>query len=355
MITLRHASKKIRAWQRRKLVTSERELPTIVDLSTRQRESRNLFLRALETGEIQVTSRVCPICGGGKSELFANHDRYGLPITMVLCSSCPTMYNRMIPDSKSLNFFYANIYRNLHSPQSARALYREQSEISQVLLSQLLGLSSPSVARSSRVLDVGSGSGGLVHSFREIGAQTVVLDPGSDFLETAHENGHTVISCMMEEFSEPITFQVIIARDVLEHAREPRQFLRSLHRVLDTRGFAYVQVPTLNHLESLGYRNSFRRYLQFAHLTNFTDESFDYLLTSEGFEIVGNPRVGARWVRRRVLLNRGESNNCPPADALYKLIDEIQRNHLWVELKHQVVSRFPELTQAVIERRKVMK
>jgi SAM-dependent methyltransferase len=353
VITLRNVPQKIRGWQRRKLVSYDDQLPIIVEMSAQQAKARNLLLRALATGEIRVASRVCPVCGNGKSELFANFDRYGLPIEMVLCDSCPTMYNKTIPDSQGLKLFYSEIYRDLHSPQPPMALYEEQSEMSHVLLNQLTNLRVAPTVRFSKVLDVGSGSGGLVHAFREVGAQTFVLDPGSDFLETARENGHIAISTMLEDFSESTTFGIVIARDVLEHAREPRRFMRNLHRILDVGGLAYVQVPTLNHLELLGYRNSFRRYLQFAHLTNFTDESFDYLLTSEGFEVVSTPRIGARWVRARTSRDREDLTVCPTADVMRKLIDYTQRNHLRVELKHQVVARLPARVRAVIGRRRV--
>jgi len=56
----------------------------------------------------------CPICESCDYELLSQKDRYGLPVTTVICKTCGLLITNPIMTQDSLNKFYAEDYRELY-------------------------------------------------------------------------------------------------------------------------------------------------------------------------------------------------------------------------------------------------
>ena len=75
---------------------------------------------------------------------------------------------------------------------------------------------------------------------------------------------------------------LVVMRQVLEHIKEPKMFLKQSFELLKTDGFSYIEVP--NVLYTLEKKQGFD--LCFEHLQYFSPDNLKYLLTNMGMDII---------------------------------------------------------------------
>jgi len=125
---------------------------------------------------------------------------------------------------------------------------------------------------SGRVLDIGCGTQPYrkyTNHSRYVGLETsALLRP------------HVVGRAQRLPFGEDV-FDSVLCTEVLEHVREPRAVLREIARVIKTGGTLYLSVPMLWYLHYVP--DDYYR---------FTRYGIQYLLESEGFEVVSIDESG---------------------------------------------------------------
>lgn len=114
--------------------------------------------------------------------------------------------------------------------------------------------------RGKRVLDVGSGYGGMLLSMAEQGAnvQGIEIDPERATMgrqrirdlqmEIPYDEGDICDAQTCERLG---TFDVIVCQDVLEHVLNPTRVIASLCRMLRPRGVVYFQIPNKYGIDQL--------------------------------------------------------------------------------------------------------
>ena len=114
--------------------------------------------------------------------------------------------------------------------------------------------------RSKRVLDVGSGYGGMLISMAEQGANVtgIEIDPERARIgrQRLHELNMNVAYiegdiCSPETAASLDDFDVVICQDVLEHVLDPKSVIDSLCRLLKPGGVIYVQIPNKYGIDQL--------------------------------------------------------------------------------------------------------
>jgi SAM-dependent methyltransferase len=129
-----------------------------------------------------------------------------------------------------------------------------------------------------RVLEVGCHDGSFLALLRDRGADVVGIEP-SPFADAARERGIEV----HQEFFDPsrfdtASFDVVVARHVVEHLERPLSFLDSVAAIARPGGLVYVEVP--NSLASIEER--FYPEFHVDHLSYFTPASLDLILRRAG-------------------------------------------------------------------------
>jgi SAM-dependent methyltransferase len=140
-------------------------------------------------------------------------------------------------------------------------------------------------APAHRILDVGCGTGdfGRHCPSHDIEIHGVDVDEGA--VERAKE---AEIAVCLDLESSPLpyndaSFDAVLARDILEHVREPGRLVREIHRVLRPNGRL---------LASVVVAKPRRVWADYTHVRGFTRESARFLLEDAGFAIEAIDAMG---------------------------------------------------------------
>lgn len=114
----------------------------------------------------------------------------------------------------------------------------------------------------SRVLDVGSGSGGVCIAFARHGAVCTGVEPDPQRFEWSrvrtrdHGMRAELRNCTLEAagFADR-SFDIILATDVLEHVTDYRAAIREMCRLLAPGGVIYATVPNCFHIKNIVSEN----------------------------------------------------------------------------------------------------
>ena len=275
-------------WERRRLTRSRWVHETYRPRGDIQVKAVERFQNALTSGELVQVEVNCPVCSSTEFQLISNRDRIGLKVDTVLCCCCPTLYSQKRLAGPSLNLFYSSFYRSMYGgvETPGREWFAQQSKIGETILDWLtdLGLLEKSL-NGLTVVEVGAGAGGLLEPFNRRGARTIGIDYDTRYLALGSEMGIEMLCGGAEALVGMKNVDVVILKDVLEHLDDLHEVLGHVRNSLSSTGFCFIQVPGLQSLRSLGYENDLLRYLQFAHVVHFTEESLRFLVQLSGFEV----------------------------------------------------------------------
>jgi SAM-dependent methyltransferase len=108
----------------------------------------------------------------------------------------------------------------------------------------LLSVSKLGVGRDARILDVGCGSGNLLHRMAAVGFKNLAgVDP---FLsdEMARKNGIWIRKCRLEDL-EKEKYEAVMFHHSLEHIAEPTRTLRMAAELLTPSGICLIRLPVV--------------------------------------------------------------------------------------------------------------
>ncbi len=194
-------------------------------------------------------SIACEICGSQDHMLILSVDRYSMGIQTVFCKYCGFLFTNPRPTESEMIAFYQDAYRLLYTGTEDPALdFKKSSPVFRRAryLADSMELESV-LKKSQRILDVGCGSGILLHFIKKKFPDIEIygVEPDRRFARYAHETasvellGADVNSMAVPKFK----FDLIILNHVLEHLYHPVEKLKKLHSLLADQGSLLVEVP----------------------------------------------------------------------------------------------------------------
>jgi 2-polyprenyl-3-methyl-5-hydroxy-6-metoxy-1,4-benzoquinol methylase len=167
------------------------------------------------------------------------------------------------------------------------------------------------VGSGKRVLDVGCSSGYLARPLVERGCTVIGIERDPNAAEAAGDVCEDVLVGDVEVMDLPFesgSFDTVLCGDLIEHLRDPEQFLVRARRVLQPGGRLVLSTPNVANwtirLSLLGgrWRYTERGILDRTHLHLFTRKSLVEMLDRAGYRVVeldftvpvpmvGTPRV----------------------------------------------------------------
>lgn len=232
---------------------------------------------------------------------------------MVKCCNCGLVFTHPLPTQKQLSEYYHG-FEPIRIPEAWHEEWASKAAINIDMLLKNISRHNK-YGDKRRFLDIGCSLGFFLKRVKERGWEEYGVDIDKQAVEIARNKySLNVISGSLIDASFPDNyFDVILAKDVLEHVLNPVNFLEEVNRILCDDGIIILQMPNINSLDCyfnlaqikdrfgrlkhFNIRQSFwkRMSLCFSkawswanpprHLYCFSTENLQSLLNSTGFEV----------------------------------------------------------------------
>ncbi|MCO6498250.1 MAG: class I SAM-dependent methyltransferase [Chitinophagaceae bacterium] len=232
----------------------------------------------------------CPLCG---NEQFAQ--RYeikdfsisGETFPVCACDRCGLLFTQDVPaEDESAKYYQAEQYIS-HSDtakgivnQLYHTVRKQTLKDKQKLIERISG------KQKGNLLDIGSGTGGFLHTMQSAGWNVTGIEPD----EIARKNARTLHQ--LETFDsghlqslENKSFDVITMWHVLEHVHQLDYQMKELHRLLKDNGVIFIAVPNHTSYDAEHYGTFWAAWDVPRHLYHFSPGSMNFLAEKYHFTI----------------------------------------------------------------------
>ncbi len=144
----------------------------------------------------------------------------------------------------------------------------------------------PLIKKGATVLEIGCSSGFMLSALKDLGADVLGIDPSEGFIDYVKAKGIPVYKDIEELLRlHSVRFDLIIHYYVLEHIREPAQFISDYMNLLNNGGTMVFEVPCASDpLIELYKVPAFDKfYWSVAHHWYFNRESLSAVLKETGY------------------------------------------------------------------------
>ena len=186
-----------------------------------------------------------PIASTGRHEVVSETDRRGRPLRTVICMDTGLVRNDPVPNDTELAQFYAEDYRISYkgAAKPRRRQILRNFRRAAIYVRTYRDLLDP----TSRVLDVGAGSGEFAFLMTQLGKTVTGIEPNVGYAAYCREElGLEVRTAhLAHDLFPPGQFDLIRMNHVLEHLNNPVKYLGEIASWLAPDGLLYVEVPNI--------------------------------------------------------------------------------------------------------------
>ena len=233
----------------------------------------------------------CDLCGSKKYDLFLKApDRCfeSGNYTYVKCKKCGLIWLLYRPTGKALQRFYPENYQpytRLHSTNKLQKLVRfiikKNKFIAKILIADQLFF-----LPKGKLLDVGPGSGYILHVLTDWGWQVTGLELSNKAIKVLKKSGFKNVyqgDIFSHKFS-PNSFDLVRYSLVMEHVASPRKELELVKKVLNKRGKVLIIVPNIDSIFFSLFKDYWYPLEPPRHFYQFSPSTLTRLLKSLNFK-----------------------------------------------------------------------
>ncbi len=240
------------------------------------------------------------------------------PLRTQTCSNCGLMQTEVVVSAHTR--YQKNPY-SYESSSSATAVRHFSSLAGRV--SEFLNLEKPGL-----VVDIGSNVGTLLKVYKDLGYETMGIEPSPNICEKANAAGIESLN----DFLTPHSARTIVASkgkatltmgtNVLNHVHDIYGFMESVDILLAERGVLVIEVPyLLDLIENLAYDTIYHE-----HVSYFSIKSLKLFFDSIGYEVFHAERTS--YIGGSIRLFIGRRHEYQPDNSISKLISLESRQKL---------------------------
>ena len=238
----------------------------------------------LQDGEYRLEQSACP-CGATDGPIISEVDRYGLPLSFVLCASCGTIRVDPYLDDASLADFYTRYFQEMYGRvPDVESYFLRQAQYGRRVLASVQHWLKP----GSCVYEVGCGAGGALDVFKCAGFQVAGCDYSAELLAAGKERGVSNIyhGSLKDIPAEVPKADLIYLNHVFEHMNDPLGFLNDCRNRLADGGRIVIVVPDVSRIDSFTVpAGDLIQFLHIAHKYNFSFEGIRKLSAQGGYNV----------------------------------------------------------------------
>lgn len=225
----------------------------------------------------------CLVCASKKVHYDFSLDKYRVEE----CEECGLMRLNPQPSNEDLaNIYHANYFIGAHSAEGQSQVSALKSQTADQYLNSLETYVQAPLQGS--LLEIGCGSGDFLVRAAARGLSVTGVEYSEHAAKTAADKlsasgGKVICGEISTLCASSERYDYIVFSDVLEHVRDPRLFLQSVHGLLKNEGIIMVVVPSLDSFSARLMKN---KWVEFKpeHLWYFSTATLKRLLYTEGFQ-----------------------------------------------------------------------
>lgn len=238
------------------------------------------------------------------------------PLRAQTCPNCGLMQTEFVVSAQARYQKTPYSYESSSSLTAVRHFISFAEEVSRFLNLQKPGL----------VVDIGSNVGTLLKAFKDLGYETMGIDPSPNICKKANAAGVETLN----DFLTPHSAQTIVARkgkattvigtNVFNHVDDIYGFMEAVDILLGKKGILVIEVPYLLDLvEFLEYDTIYHE-----HVSYFSIKPLKLFFRNTGYEIFHAERVD--YIGGSIRLFMGRRDECQPDDSVDKLLS-VESDH----------------------------
>ncbi|MDR3705527.1 MAG: class I SAM-dependent methyltransferase [Paludibacteraceae bacterium] len=256
----------------------------VVRLSASQRKWIDKLNKAIDEGILQLHPNDC-LCGNPHREndiVVAEKDRYGLPISQILCCNCGLIRSGVTFDEESNAEFYKTYYRPIYSSEKPTDDFFNQQIKTGHQFIKFIKQNIP-FDNIDHLAEIGCGAGGILMPFKAEGKRVDGYDYGQEYLKYGIAKGLN-LHCGGYEQIEDASLDLIILSHVMEHFLDPIDEMTQIVKKIKAGKYLLVEVPGVFWI-SEGYFNPIW-YFQNAHVFNYYSDYLSVFFKSLGLKVL---------------------------------------------------------------------
>jgi len=251
----------------------------------------------------------CKLCNSKNIQPIEELEYEGLVYTMIFCNSCYLLYclehhHVVSPDYVNLDSLDIDAKRIWCQGHHKVSAYKQWNKNFKYM--------SQAKDHPMRLLDIGCGTGGFLEHSQKSEFELYGFDASnaqSEYARKRFPNVRHASSCseyLDKHGDQNLLFDVVTMWDVLEHIRNPLDYLREMRRVIRPGGLIYISTP--NGLAKLWKRKLYKlllldidcggEFMPWEHVFYYSPRSLKFLLSLSGFKVL---KIGTVPCYRRAL------------------------------------------------------
>lgn len=228
----------------------------------------------------------CFSCGDTKSQEFLNckdHTYSSEFFTIKMCCSCEFLYTSPRPKEDQLGRFYESNDYISHTNSSSGVFNKLYQSVRKITIQQKVKLLGE---EKGSLLELGSGTGSLLHACQESGWETLGVEPSESARKVAKENWELELKEDIKDIEPNLAFDRIMLWHVLEHIPNLNETFALLSQRLQKKGELFIAVPNPNSWDAKHYGKDWAAYDVPRHLYHFTKKSIADFAKNHGLEVI---------------------------------------------------------------------
>lgn len=238
----------------------------------------------------------CPACASpNRRHVPVVHAWNGTAWRHLRCTDCGHRYVDSAPTDAELEMMYDRSYFAEGGAWVCGFWTGSYEQNERALREEAVDALKSLPRKSGTLLEIGPAGGFFMDEARKAGFSVVGVELNQEMVDFGREKlGLEIHQGLFESAPlRPASFDIVVAQDVLEHARDPRSFLQSVAKLLKPNGIFFVRGPLEDTLKEqvylrariLGRRGDIVLNEPAFHLQGFCKASFARVVESAGLSI----------------------------------------------------------------------
>ena len=238
-----------------------------------------VYEKSVDIKDYMDLKKPCVICGKSEFEIWAKLDFY----EALQCKRCKMISINPPPTEEGLTKFYSGYLKFRLNNKKAQVLLEQRKKTYQVDHSWITKF-----VDHGEVLDVGCGGGHFLSTFDSDKWNRLGIDIENEDAEFARKQYDIDVKVgFFPKVPLERRFDLVIMRGVIEHIRDPIQYLKKCSEIIKTGGFLFITAtPSGDSFAFNVYREKWHLFTPPEHLHFFTVRLLTKKLEEFGFSLV---------------------------------------------------------------------